>query len=135
MRKQLVGRGAFGTKVSLADRRLRVAFDRNQFAILVINQLPAANATIWANGTRDFCVIETCMHRPRPVRHGLKAGAIFALEDLPNERPFRKQRKHIVHPVLRRWSDFQSLENVMLRRAEPAKTNPAGPQTLSCKAT
>jgi len=57
MCEQLVGRGAFRTKVSLTDRRLRVPFNRNQFPILVINQLPAADATIWANRAGNLRII------------------------------------------------------------------------------
>jgi hypothetical protein len=57
MCKQLVGCGAFRTKVSLTDRRLRISFDRNQFPILVINQLPAADATIWANRAGNLRII------------------------------------------------------------------------------
>src|SRR5205807_7019436 len=123
MREQLIGGRTFRTKIPLTNRRFRIAFDRNQFPILVINQLPAADATIWANGARHFCVIYTRMHRACFVRHRLEAGTVLALANLPNEWPFRKQRKHILHPFLRGWSASQSLENVTVQLAKPAKTN------------
>ena len=40
MREQLIGGSAFGTKISLADRRFRVALDRNQLPIFVIDGWP-----------------------------------------------------------------------------------------------
>src|SRR4029077_11086162 len=129
MREQLIGCGAFRTKISLTDRRLRVPFDRNQFAVLVIDELPAADATIWANKACDFRVVDTCMHRTRLVRHGFRAGAIFAFANLPNERPFRKQREHNLYPILRSGSGLQSFESfeiLMLKLAKRAKTNAAG---------
>src|SRR5947209_9480671 len=44
--EELIRRCAFGTKIALADRTLRIAFDRYEFAVLVINQLPTADAAI-----------------------------------------------------------------------------------------
>src|SRR2546430_701861 len=44
MREQLIGCRAFRAEISLADRTLRIAFDRNEFSILVKNQLAATNA-------------------------------------------------------------------------------------------
>ena len=123
MREQLIGCGALRTKISLTDRRLRITFDRNQFPILMENQLTAADAAIRANGARDFCVIDARVHRARFVRHRLQAGAIFALADLPNERPFRKQREHNLYLFLRGWSGLQSFESVTVQLAKLAKTN------------
>src|SRR4029077_13450264 len=77
-------------------------------------------------GARHFCVIDTRVHRTRLVRHGFKTGAVLTLANLPNERPFRKQREHILYSVLRGWSEFQSLENVTAQRAKPTKTNAYG---------
>jgi len=94
VREQLIRCRAFRTKIPLADGRLRVAFDRNQFAVFVINQLPATNAAVWANRSRDLRVVDPRVHCARFVRHRFETGAVFALADLPNERPFRKQREH-----------------------------------------
>src|SRR5438094_4898713 len=49
VREQLVRSRAFRTKISLADRTFRIAFDRNQFAILVENKLPAPDSAVRAN--------------------------------------------------------------------------------------
>jgi hypothetical protein len=94
MREQLIGCGAFRTKISLTDRRLLITFDRNQFPVLVINQLPAADATIWANGASNLRVVGPRSHRPRSIRHRLETGAVLSLANLPNKRPFRKERNH-----------------------------------------
>src|SRR6266581_2219086 len=90
------------------------------------NQLTAPHTAIRTNRARHLSIINARMHRTRLFRHRLETSAIFALENLPNERPFRKQRKHNIHPFLRGWSEFQSLENVIVQRAKPAKTNAYG---------
>src|SRR5207245_11096327 len=46
MREQLIRGSPFRTKVTLTNRRFRIALDRNQLAVLVINQLPATDATV-----------------------------------------------------------------------------------------
>ena len=44
--EQLKGSRAFRAKISLADRALRIALDRDEFSVLVINQLAATDAAI-----------------------------------------------------------------------------------------
>src|SRR5215471_120550 len=88
MRQQLVGGGAFRTKVPLTDRRLRVAFDRNQFPILVKNQLAAADATIGTNRARYLSTIDARMHCARLLRHRLETCPVFPFANLANQRPF-----------------------------------------------
>src|SRR5438034_11817 len=116
MREQLIRRRTLWTKIPLADRTFRIAFDGNQFAVFVINELTATDTAIWTDRARNFCVIDPGVHRTRLVRHRLEAGAILALANLPNEWPFRKQRKHNLHPSLRGWNGSQSLENVIVQR-------------------
>src|SRR5205823_10561299 len=111
------------TMIPLANRTFRVAFDRNQLAIFVINELAATDTAIRTNRARNFCIVDPRVHRTRFVRHRLEAGTILALANLPNEWPFRKQRKHNLHPSLRGWNGSQSLENVIVQRAKPAETN------------
>src|SRR5437773_5469397 len=123
MREQLIRRRTLWTKIPLTDRTFRIAFDGNQFAVFVINELTATDTAIWADRARNLCVIDPSVHRTRLVRHRLEAGAILALANLPNEWPFRKQRKHNLHPSLRGWNGSQSLENVIVQRARPAETN------------
>jgi len=98
MRQQLKRCRAFGAKVSLANRTLRIAFDRNQFAVFVINELPAAHSAVRANRSRNLRVVDAGVHRARFVGHRFKAGAVGALTNLTDERPFRQQaceRRHI----------------------------------------
>jgi hypothetical protein len=92
MREQLIRRRAFRTKVSLTDRRLRVAFDRNQFAVLVINELTATDSAVRANRAGDACTIGARMHRASFVRHRLQPSPVRPPANLTNERPFREQR-------------------------------------------
>jgi hypothetical protein len=88
MREQLIRRRAFRTKVSLTDRRLRVAFDRNQFAVLVINELTATDSAVRANRAGDACTIGARMHRASFVRHRLQPSPVRPPANLTNERPF-----------------------------------------------
>src|SRR5205807_5935367 len=97
--EQLVRSGAFRAKIPLADRTLRFAFDRNQFAILVKNKLPATDSAVRANRSCHLGAVDPRVHRARFVRHRLKTSAGGALTNLTNERPFAEQaseRHHIV---------------------------------------
>ena len=67
MCEQLIRRCTLWTKVPLADRTFRIAFDRNQFAVFVINELAATDTAIWADRARDLCVIDPRVHRTRLV--------------------------------------------------------------------
>lgn len=72
------------------------------------------SSRVRANRAGHLRIIDPRVHRVRFFRHRLQAGAIFALADLPNERPFRKRREHNLYPVLRGGSELQSLESVMV---------------------
>ena len=97
MREQLIGSRAFGTKISLANRTLWIALDRNDLFAIVVNQLAAADAAVWANRTRDLRAVRARMHRARLLRHRLDTRPVFAFANLPNKRPFRKQSAHKSH--------------------------------------
>src|SRR6267154_761303 len=52
------------------------------------------------------------MHRTRLFRHRLETSAIFAVEDLANNRPFREPGEHAEHPTTFRHSrQSRSQEN------------------------
>src|SRR5689334_12898101 len=91
MREKLIRRRAFRTKIPLIDWRFGIALDRNQFAVLMKNQLAAADAAIGTNRTRDFRSIGPRAHRARFVRHRLETSAILAFANLAHEWPLRKQ--------------------------------------------
>jgi hypothetical protein len=55
------------------------------------NQLAATDTAVRANRSCHFRTIDPRVHRAGLVRHGLKTGAIGALTNLTNERPFREQ--------------------------------------------
>src|SRR5215472_18296276 len=101
MREQLIRRCAFRTKISLVDRRFRIALDRNQFAILVINQLAASDAAVRTYRTRHFCSVDSRVHSARVVRHRLETCAVFAFTNLPDKRPSRKQLSQRGHQGFR----------------------------------
>src|SRR5439155_1350149 len=67
MCEQLIRRCPLWTKIPLTDRTFRIAFDRNQFAVFVINELAATDTAIWADRARDLCVIDPRVHRTRLV--------------------------------------------------------------------
>ena len=89
--EQLKRSGAFRTKVPLADWTLGIAFDRNQFAILVKNKLAAANSAIRANRARHFRTVDPRVHRARFIGHRFEPGSVFAFTNLAHEWPFREQ--------------------------------------------
>src|SRR5205085_11242121 len=93
--------GTLWTKIPLTDRTLRVAFDRNQFAMFVINELSAPDSAVRANRARHFRVIDARMHGTCLVRHRFQTGAIFALADLSNERPLPEQASERLHASFR----------------------------------
>src|SRR5438445_6636653 len=82
VREQLVRSRAFRAKITLADRTLRVSFNGDELAVLVINELPATNAAVWANRSRHLRIVDARMHRARLIRHRLKTGAVGPLADL-----------------------------------------------------
>ena len=89
---------AFGTKIPLANRRLRIAFNGDESAILVINELATADAAIGANRFGDLRAVDPSVHRARFGGHRLKPRAVFPLEYLARERPFENeidQRRHL----------------------------------------
>ena len=54
---QLEGVRAFGTEMAARDRRARIAFNRDQLAVLVEDHLPATHAAVGANGAGKFGVL------------------------------------------------------------------------------
>src|SRR5438552_795765 len=81
--KEVPRPGTVLAKIPLADGRLRIALDGNQFSVLVINQLPAPDSAVGTNRARDLRIINPGMHRTRLVRHRLKTGAVLLFADLP----------------------------------------------------
>src|SRR6266700_6106372 len=49
VREQLMRSRAFWTKIPLANRTLRITFYGDELTVLMINELPATNAAVWAN--------------------------------------------------------------------------------------
>src|SRR5207248_4808278 len=92
--------------ISLADRTLRIAFDRNQFAILVENKLPAPDSAVRANRSCHLGAIDSRVHRTRLIRHRLKTCAIGPLTNLTNQWPFAEQASERRHSIRFRLSGY-----------------------------
>src|SRR4030095_15761972 len=98
MREELERCSAFGTKIPLANRRLRIAFDGDESAMLVVNELATADAAVGANRFGDLCVVDPSVHLARLGGHRLKPRAASPLKNLRGERPFEDeidQRRHL----------------------------------------
>ena len=70
---QFVGVGTFRAEMASRYGRLWIALDRNQLSILVINQLPATNGAVGANGPRHVGAIILRAQVARPLCHGFRA--------------------------------------------------------------
>src|ERR1017187_4797472 len=57
VREQLIRSRAFRAKIPLTDRTLRISFNGDELAVLVINELPATNSAIRANTERHLRVV------------------------------------------------------------------------------
>src|SRR5438034_11005975 len=76
------------------------------------NQLTAPHTAIRTNRARYLSIINARMHSTRLFRHRLETRAIFAFEDLANNRPFREPGEHSQHlTTFRRSRQSWSQEN------------------------
>src|SRR5205809_6727376 len=69
MSEQLIRRRTLWAKIPLANGTFRVALDRNQLPIFVINQLSTTHAAIWTNRARHFRSVDTSMHCTGLIGH------------------------------------------------------------------
>ena len=76
MGEQFEAVGAFGAEPAAGDRRFGIAFDGNQLAVLVKNQLPAADGAIGTNRAGDFRAVILWTKVVRTVAHRFRTGAI-----------------------------------------------------------
>ena len=98
MGEELERCSAFGTKIPLANRRLRIAFDGDEFAMLMVDELATANAAVGANRFGDLCVVDPGVHLARLGGHRLRPRAVFPLKNLARKRPFENEideRRHL----------------------------------------
>src|SRR5947208_6298848 len=99
MSEQLIRRRAFRAKIPLANRTLRVAFNGNEFALLVVYELTASDAAVRANRSRHLCIISPRVHGARFVRHRFQSRPVDSLANLTNKWPFQEQRSERWHGV------------------------------------
>ena len=97
MSEQLIRRRTLWAKIPLANGTFRVALDRNQLPIFVINQLSTTHAAIWTNRARHFRSVDTSMHCTGLIGHRLQPRTVLAFTNLPQQWPFRQQLKHPRH--------------------------------------
>src|SRR5438045_1446031 len=91
MRDELERVGAFGAEMAARDRRLRIAFDADDFAVAVIDELATADAAIRTDRSRHARPV---VLRPEIVcafAHRLNAGAVRMLLQLTDERPLQQE--------------------------------------------
>jgi hypothetical protein len=80
--------------------RLRIALDRDQLAVLVVDKLPAAHATIRTNRPRYIGAVVLGKELASTLAHGFRTGAVGTCLELPDDRPAgEKVFDHSLHPV------------------------------------
>ena len=87
MSEEFIAGCALGAKMAARDRRSRVAFNGNQLAILVMNQLSASHRAIGTDRARHLSVMSPSAQVPCLLAHGFVAGTVGAGHDLPYEGP------------------------------------------------
>lgn len=88
---QLVSVSAFGTEVPPRNGGLRIALNGNELAISVISELPAPDATIRADRSRDLGFLCLGKQAASVLAHGLGTRAVGAGFYLLNKRPAREK--------------------------------------------
>src|SRR5438270_12382891 len=91
MRDQLVARGPFGTEMSARDRRLRIAFDGDDLAVAMKDELSASDAAVGTDRTRHFGLLVLRPQGACRVAHRIGAGAVASIAKLANERPLEQK--------------------------------------------
>ena len=87
VREQLEAVRAFRAEPSSRDGRFRVAFDRDELAVAVVNELAASDGAVRTDRAREWRAVILRGQRTSPGTSGLEPGAIAAVEDLLCQRP------------------------------------------------
>src|SRR5581483_6888617 len=87
MSMEFVCIGTLGTQVPAGDWRLRIAFNRDQLPVLVIDQLAAPHAAVRAYGTRYLSAVGFRPTFPRAIGHGFRPSTVSPGTDLLKNRP------------------------------------------------
>ena len=77
----------FRAQTSARNWRVRVAFNRNQLPVFVINQLAAAYGTIGTYRARSLSPMVLRNKIAGAIAHGLNTGPVAVRQDLPHDRP------------------------------------------------
>src|SRR5579883_1475688 len=93
MCEQFIAVGAFGAEPPARDRRFRIAFNRNEFAVFVEDQLPASYAAVGTNRTRHLSSSGSRSKQMRSLRHCFAASAVASILDLFDKGPAREKVK------------------------------------------
>src|SRR5262249_55048887 len=87
MRDELVAGRTFGTEMPSGDRRLRIAFDGEELALAMVNQLTTSDAAVRTDGARYLRAVVLGAQLARPLAHG----RVLLSAQLANERPFEEE--------------------------------------------
>ena len=88
---QFVGVGALRTEAAAGNRRLGIAFDGNQLAILVKDELAATHAAVRTNRSSYFGSVSFRTQVARSLRHRLRTGTVGTSTKLLEQWPFREK--------------------------------------------
>ena len=79
--------GALGAEAAAGDGRFGIAFDGDQLAVLVEDQLAAADGAVGAHAAGYFGAFVFGAEVAGGFAHGFGAGAVGAVQDLVDQRP------------------------------------------------
>src|SRR5579885_3065706 len=101
MRQEFVTVGAFRTQMSAGNRRLRVSFDRDELAVFMKDELPAAHSAIGADRAGHLRAAISRLKISRGIAHRLGPRAVAAIENLAHKRPFHQRICHQYPRIVR----------------------------------
>src|SRR4029077_16592005 len=108
--KQFEAVRALGAKPPARNRRFGIAFNRNQLAFLMKDELTAADGTVRAYRPGYFRSVILGTKRLRVVAHRFRAGAISAVQNLTEHWPLeRKFLDHLTSGDSRVYAPVQDL--------------------------
>ena len=95
-------RGALRAQMPARNWRLRIALDRNQLSLFVIDKLSATHSAIWTDGTRHLGSIVLRPETPSTRAHGFRTCSIRSSPNLLHQGPLREELfEHVLSPATR----------------------------------
>ena len=73
------------------NRRLRIAFDRDDLPLAMVNKLTTSNTAVGTDRPGHLGAVALRPQRVRGIGHRFDAGAVRAGSKLTDQRPFQEQ--------------------------------------------